>query len=147
MRKKTEKPYQKVLPVQASNLFQASTQTKIIWLRAWWWLLLTLFSKAISVNPITRYVVITLSHNALYPLPLPPLNFIASLYCKHIIRTLLAISCHHFKNGKGLGPVHRSIEPVEMLPRIQFYTIFVHVAASQRIQYSYTLDPSRSFKK
>jgi hypothetical protein len=48
------------------------------------------------------------------------------------------------KKGKGLGPMHRSTGPVEMLPRVQFCTVFIHVAATQWVQCSCKLDPSRS---
>jgi hypothetical protein len=30
--------------------------------------------------------------------------------------------------------VHKSTGLVEMLPRVQFYTVFIHVATSQRVQ-------------
>ncbi len=36
--------------------------------------------------------------------------------------------------GKGLGPVHRSTGPVEMLPRVQKLYKTGHVAAFQRTQ-------------
>uniref|UniRef100_A0A2N9HPX4 Uncharacterized protein n=1 Tax=Fagus sylvatica TaxID=28930 RepID=A0A2N9HPX4_FAGSY len=49
--------------------------------------------------------------------------------------------------GKGLGPVYRSTVPVEILTRVQFCQVFVHVSKSQRVQCSYTLDPSRSPSK
>ena len=40
--------------------------------------------------------------------------------------------------GLWLGPVHRSIGPVEMLPRVHYKT--GHVTISQRVQYSCVLD-------
>ena len=49
--------------------------------------------------------------------------------------------------GKGLGPVHWSTGPVEILTRIQFCPVFIHVSKSQRVQCSCALDPSRSASK
>ncbi len=45
-------------------------------------------------------------------------------------------------NGNGLGPVHSSTGPVEMLPRIQKLYKTGHVAKFQRVQCSCALDPS-----
>jgi hypothetical protein len=49
-----------------------------------------------------------------------------------------------FGIGSGLGPVHRSTGPVEMLPRVQKLYKIGHVATSQRVQYSYALKPNLS---
>jgi hypothetical protein len=46
------------------------------------------------------------------------------------------------KYEKGLGPVHKSTRPVEMLSRVQKLYKTRHVAASQQVQCSYALDPS-----
>ena len=36
-----------------------------------------------------------------------------------------------------LGPVYRSIKSVEMLSRVQFCTVFIHVSTSQRVMCQY----------
>jgi hypothetical protein len=46
--------------------------------------------------------------------------------------------------GKGLGPVYRSIELVEILSRVQKLYKTGYVTRSQRVQYSCALDPSHS---
>jgi hypothetical protein len=38
------------------------------------------------------------------------------------------------RDGNALGPVHRSTEPVEMLPHVQKLYKTGHVATSQRVQ-------------
>jgi hypothetical protein len=47
--------------------------------------------------------------------------------------------------GSGLGPVHRSTRPIEMLLRVQFCTVFKHMTVFQRIQYSCILDPLKCY--
>ena len=37
------------------------------------------------------------------------------------------------KDGKGLGPVHRSTGPVEMLPRVQFLYTWQHLNGSSAL--------------
>ena len=49
-----------------------------------------------------------------------------------------------FEHEKGLGPVHRSIRPVEILTRVQFYLVFIYVSKSHRVQCFYALDPNLS---
>ena len=46
--------------------------------------------------------------------------------------------------GNGLGPVHRSTGPIEMLPCVQKLYKTGHVAAFQRVQCSCALNPSLS---
>ena len=48
------------------------------------------------------------------------------------------------RKGKGLGLMHRSTRPIEILPCVQKLYKTGHVAASQRVQCSCALDPSLS---
>ena len=51
-----------------------------------------------------------------------------------------------YKYGNDLGPVHRSIRPVEMLPHVRKLYKIEHVTESQRVQYSCVLTQALPYK-
>ena len=93
-------------------------------------------------NYICIYCVLKVLNNfsILWHLPFS----ISSINCYTIIYMRVRSTHILYYEGNGLGPVHRSTGPDEILPRVQKLYKIGHVTASQRVQYSCALDPSLS---